>query len=196
MRAAARSAIACASRSSNASTSRSRRSPIAPRRSTTSSWPRSFAKSWRRRWRWPRAGAGRHAEQRDMPLKIALLPGDGIGPEVTEEAVRILQERGRAFRHAVLVLDASDRRRRDRQRRRRPARAHARSVPRAPMRCCSARSAIRSSTAGCRRSVPKRRCWRCGRRSADLPTCARRSATRRSPSARRFNPSACAAPTC
>src|SRR5262245_13469874 len=28
---------------------------------------------------------------RDMSLKIALLPGDGIGPEVTEEAVRILK---------------------------------------------------------------------------------------------------------
>ena len=26
-----------------------------------------------------------------MPLTIALLPGDGIGPEVTEEAVRILK---------------------------------------------------------------------------------------------------------
>ena len=29
-----------------------------------------------------------------MPLKIALLPGDGIGPEVTEEAVRILKNVG------------------------------------------------------------------------------------------------------
>ena len=27
-----------------------------------------------------------------MPLKIALLPGDGIGPEVTEEAVRVLKD--------------------------------------------------------------------------------------------------------
>ena len=29
-----------------------------------------------------------------MSLKIALLPGDGIGPEVTEEAVRILKNVG------------------------------------------------------------------------------------------------------
>src|SRR4030095_6979727 len=36
-----------------------------------------------------------------MSLKIALLPGDGIGPEVTEEAVRILknvsEHSGKAF---------------------------------------------------------------------------------------------------
>ena len=27
-----------------------------------------------------------------MPLKIAMLPGDVIGPEVTEEAVRVLKD--------------------------------------------------------------------------------------------------------
>ena len=91
----------------------------------------------------------------DMSLKIALLPGDGIGPEVTEEAVRILKNVARAFRQDVLVLDASDRRRRDRCRRRRPARARRSKRPRTRMRCCSAPSAIRSSTAGCRRSVPE-----------------------------------------
>ena len=63
------------------------------------------------------AGAGRG--DAGMSLKIALLPGDGIGPEVTEEAVRILKNVARAFRQAVHVLDASDRRRR-------------RSMPKAP----------------------------------------------------------------
>jgi len=50
-----------------------------------------------------------------MPLKIALLPGDGIGPEVTAEAVRILKNvghhAGRAFTfdsHAIggVAIDA------------------------------------------------------------------------------------------
>ena len=38
---------------------------------------------------------------KDVSLKVALLPGDGIGPEVTEEAVRILknvaEHSGRTF---------------------------------------------------------------------------------------------------
>ena len=54
-----------------------------------------------------------------MPMKIALLPGDGIGPEVTAEAVRILQERRRAAGTPFTFSTHADRRRRDRRRRRR-----------------------------------------------------------------------------
>ena len=35
-----------------------------------------------------------------MPLNIALLPGDGIGPEVTAEAVRLLKRIGELYGHA------------------------------------------------------------------------------------------------
>ena len=71
---------------------RSRRWPIAPRRWTTTSWPPSSAT----RLATPLAigaAAGVAPRRRRMSLKIALLPGDGIGPEVTAEAVRVLQER-------------------------------------------------------------------------------------------------------
>ena len=39
-----------------------------------------------------------------MPLKIALLPGDGVGPEVTEEAVRVLKD---VAEHAGTALQFS-----------------------------------------------------------------------------------------
>jgi 3-isopropylmalate dehydrogenase len=38
-----------------------------------------------------------------MLLKIAALPGDGIGPEVTEEALRVLQTVAEVFGHQVTV---------------------------------------------------------------------------------------------
>ncbi len=34
-----------------------------------------------------------------MEFKIAVLPGDGIGPEVTAEGVKVLEAMGRAFGH-------------------------------------------------------------------------------------------------
>ena len=34
-----------------------------------------------------------------MEFKIAVLPGDGVGPDVTREAVRVLEEIGKAFGH-------------------------------------------------------------------------------------------------
>lgn len=36
-----------------------------------------------------------------MKLKIVILPGDGIGPEVTAEAVRVLEAVGRRFSHQI-----------------------------------------------------------------------------------------------
>lgn len=35
-----------------------------------------------------------------MKLKIAVLPGDGIGPEITEQAVKILKSIADRFDHA------------------------------------------------------------------------------------------------
>jgi 3-isopropylmalate dehydrogenase len=39
-----------------------------------------------------------------MLLKIAVLPGDGIGPEVTEQAVRVLEAVAKAFGHQTSVV--------------------------------------------------------------------------------------------
>jgi 3-isopropylmalate dehydrogenase len=41
-----------------------------------------------------------------MRLRILVLPGDGIGPEVVAQAVRVLQGVGRRFRHAIECADA------------------------------------------------------------------------------------------
>jgi len=42
-----------------------------------------------------------------MLLKITILPGDGIGPEVTDEAVRVLNNVARRFNHE-LSLDRKE----------------------------------------------------------------------------------------
>lgn len=39
-----------------------------------------------------------------MPFKVAVLPGDGIGPEVTEEAVRVLKATGIEFEFEYALL--------------------------------------------------------------------------------------------
>ena len=79
-----------------------------------------------RRSRWARAPASARGDA-DMSLKIALLPGDGIGPEVTEEAVRILKNVAEHSGTTFSFSTHADRRRRHRRRGRRPAGAHARS---------------------------------------------------------------------
>ena len=38
-----------------------------------------------------------------MDLKLTVLPGDGIGPEVTEEAVRVLETVAQVFGHTLSV---------------------------------------------------------------------------------------------
>jgi len=43
---------------------------------------------WQREWRWANGWRG---WWKDDLVKIAVLPGDGIGPEVTREAVRVLE---------------------------------------------------------------------------------------------------------
>src|SRR5207253_7134667 len=46
--------------------------------------------SGRRAQRWPKTIVPR--EQGSMRLNIVVLPGDGVGPEVTEQAVSVLRE--------------------------------------------------------------------------------------------------------
>ena len=41
-----------------------------------------------------------------MKLRIAVLPGDGIGPEVTREAVRVLRHIAALYRHDVIIEEA------------------------------------------------------------------------------------------
>ena len=38
-----------------------------------------------------------------MDLKLTVLPGDGIGPEVTDQAVRVLEAMGQVFGHRLIV---------------------------------------------------------------------------------------------
>ena len=104
-------------------------------------------------------------------MKIAVLPGDGIGPEIVAQAVQ-----GAATRSSLTLETArgAGRRRRLRGARRSAARSDARAREGRPTRCCSARSATRSTTrwsAPCARS---RRSSACARSSACSPTCARR----------------------
>src|ERR1700694_1700861 len=40
-----------------------------------------------------------------MQLKILILPGDGIGVEVTREAVKVLETTGKRFRHQVSLSE-------------------------------------------------------------------------------------------
>ena len=42
-----------------------------------------------------------------MKLKIALLPGDGIGPEVTNEAVKVLKAIASEFDHTFIFEEAN-----------------------------------------------------------------------------------------
>jgi 3-isopropylmalate dehydrogenase len=42
-----------------------------------------------------------------MQIKITVLPGDGIGPEVTAEAVRVLEAVGRRFKHTLEMRQAA-----------------------------------------------------------------------------------------
>ena len=128
-------------------------------------------------------------------MKIALLPGDGIGPEVTAEAVRILknvaEHAGTPFSfttHAIggVAIDSEGA-----------------GLPEATLEACLeadavllARSGIRSSMAGFPPSVPKRRSSHCDGPSVALPIFARRFAMPRWPSGPPFKPSVSGARTC
>ncbi len=109
-----------------------------------------------------RRAAHARTGRRGMSLKIALLPGDGIGPEVTAEAVRILKAVADARGQGHHVLDAPDRRRRHRPRRRWPARA-TRSRPASASQAVllGRRGPSEATTPSRRPSGPRRRCSRC-----------------------------------
>ncbi len=63
-------------------------------------------------------------------MKIAILPGDGIGPEVTVQGVKALKAALGSRRHPLHSARSSDRRRRLRSRRRSSSARHARPLPR------------------------------------------------------------------
>ena len=101
---------------------------------------------------------------RRMTHTITLIPGDGIGPEVTEAVVRILEAAGRLDRMGA------------HQRRRRRVRAHGQALPvelidsirrtksrsRARSRRRSAKGSPASTSACARRWTSTRTCGRCG----------------------------------
>ena len=76
-----------------------------------------------------RSGGGAGAPA--VRLKIALLPGDGIGPEVIGQAVRVLELVADAFGHDFETRELLDRRRGAAKPRRRAAAGHARRLSRA-----------------------------------------------------------------
>src|SRR5437764_12411670 len=53
--------------------------------------------------RWPKTIVPR--EQGSMRLNIVVLPGDGVGPEVTEQAVGVLREVAGIHRHSFHFRD-------------------------------------------------------------------------------------------
>ena len=119
-----------------------------------------------------------------MRLRITVLPGDGIGPEVTAEAVRVLQTvagiHGYKFEFAEHAIGGVRFASLDRRCRARRSMRVWRVTP-----CCLAPSA-RPNTIGCRRiNGPKRACCCCGARSAVMQTCGRRSHTPLSRTVRR-----------
>ena len=40
-----------------------------------------------------------------MRLRVTSLPGDGIGPEVTRQAIRVLEEMARSFGHELELTE-------------------------------------------------------------------------------------------
>ena len=78
-----------------------------------------------------------------MAELIACLPGDGIGPEVLDQGVRVLESLPLDLEIVRLPFGGVG----DRRARRSAARGDARRVPSRARRCCSARSAGRAGTA-------------------------------------------------
>ena len=98
-------------------------------------------------------------------MKICVLPGDGIGPEITAEAVRVLKSLDLKFEMEEALLggaavDATG---------------------------CSERSVARSGTACPANSVRSAACLVSARISTCLRTCGRRSCTRSWPTHRRLS---------
>ena len=121
---------------------------------------------------------------------VAVLPGDGIGPEVTAEALRVLRAVGRALR-----LSASNdgvRRRRGGRGGERATRCRPRTARRRdPGRRRAARRGRRSRARRRRRAsgVRRRACSRSASCSAPMPICGRSLSIRRCATPRRSAPS-------
>ena len=112
-----------------------------------------------------------------MKLKILVVAGDGIGPEVTNEAVAVLKETAALGGHdftftekriggVAIVQDGT------------PLPEDTLDAALAAMRFCWARWAATSSIRSRRTSGPKRDCSGFARRWADSPICARHSLSR------------------
>ncbi len=130
-----------------------------------------------------------------MQLKILVTAGDGIGPEVTNEAVAVLKEVAALGGHDFTFTEQAHRRRRHRAGRHAPARRHARPPPSPPTPFSSAQSAATNSIPSPPTSAPKPACSPFAPRSADSPTCAPPSPSRSSPSTARCAPRSSTAPT-
>ena len=129
------------------------------------------------------------AAEAGMKARIAVLAGDGIGPEVIAEAVRVLQAVATPLRASVRAAGAALRRRRDRSA----------TVSRCPPATLAGLSARRRGAAGRNRRPasgprrrprcgPKRACCGCARSWASMRTCARCACIRRCAAPRRSSP--------
>jgi 3-isopropylmalate dehydrogenase len=112
-----------------------------------------------------------------MNFKITLLPGDGIGPEVVGEAVRVLETVASKYKHTFDFQERlmggcsidkygsslTDETLADCQ-------SH-------PTPCCLARSADRNGTTPKPKTAPSAACLPCAKGWACLPTCARSKST-------------------
>ena len=124
------------------------------------------------------------AERADAPMKIAILPGDGIGTEIVAQAERVLGALDLRFEteHALVGGAAYE--------------AHGHPLPEATLALAQGgrrgavrrrrRLEVRQARRG--RCGPSRRSSACARRSACSPTSARRSAIRSSPRASSLKP--------
>ena len=131
----------------------------------------------RDRGRVRRPAHGRGAAMTDgeagLRYRIALIPGDGVGPEVVAGAVGVLEAAGARVRLRVRLGGAG--RRRDRASTPTASPSDPRTSRRAarPTPCSSARAAARSGTTPTPPCGPSRRCSRCAAASACSPTFAR-----------------------
>ena len=96
-----------------------------------------------------------------MRATIAILPGDGIGPEVTAQARRVLEQVAGRFGHEFEFVEAL------------VGGAAIDATGSAPMRFCSAQSVDPSGPIRRPRCAPSRACWRCAASLASTPISAR-----------------------
>ena len=115
----------------------------------------------------------RHDRAAKAPFASSSLPGDGIGPEVCGEALRVLELGSRKAGRKLEVVGDADRRRAPSTHGDPSPASHARRLPQ--RRRGAARRGRRPQMGRrCRpTSGPKKACSVCAKRSACMPTCAR-----------------------